>query len=87
MINDNYLRYYNEKPLEEESLQTKAQENHEKHRGVDMLIYRILVADNYERLERLVNQAISDGWTLQGGVSCSLFSFFRTYAQAMTKNQ
>jgi len=51
-----------------------------------MLTYRILVEDNYERLERLVNQAISDGWTPQGGVSCSQYSFFRTYAQAMVKS-
>lgn len=47
--------------------------------------YTILRATAVDELVKLVSQHIAEGWTPQGGVSCSLAVGVAMFCQAMTK--
>jgi hypothetical protein len=45
--------------------------------------YNVIIVNNPERLVRLVNQAISEGWLPQGGITNNGYG---SWAQAMVKD-
>lgn len=48
--------------------------------------YTILEASSGRQLSRLVNEFITDGWDIQGGVSVTVDQGRQTYVQAMIKD-
>lgn len=49
--------------------------------------YQVVSSANLETLESRINQLISEGWELQGGVSVSIWKYAVRYAQAVYKEE
>ena len=52
-----------------------------------MIEYVVVEASTAEELQRLIKNALLQGWSLQGGVSVGCSQGWRTYVQAVTKEQ
>ncbi len=48
--------------------------------------YKIIEADNYAELEKLINEMIKDKWMPLGGISFNIANHVWYCAQAMTTN-
>ena len=47
--------------------------------------YKIITETDFDRLEQSVNEAITNGWTPQGGICVARTARGCEFAQAMTK--